>query len=155
MGNLVSGLILTLLISACSTPQRSTASYGHTPTGQFIWPLKSKKVTQHFKLSSFNYHDGIDMPAPTGTPIKAVESGRVVYSGRKFNGYGKMVLIEHAKGVATLYAHCNKIFVKDGSYVEKGQKIAEVGRTGRASAPHLHFEVRINKKPVDPMEFLP
>ncbi|MBK9293967.1 MAG: M23 family metallopeptidase [Oligoflexia bacterium] len=117
--------------------------------------MSIKKISRHFKFTKRDYHDGIDIPAPSGTAIYSVERGKVVYSGRAFKGYGNMLLIEHKRGLATLYAHCKKLFVRSGDFVDKGEKIALVGRTGRASAPHLHFEVRINKQPVDPMEFLP
>jgi murein DD-endopeptidase MepM/ murein hydrolase activator NlpD len=146
-------LSLGFLSTACSTvshktPQRHPSSY------VLLWPVSGhERISQEFR-NGFGYHDGIDIPAPKGTKIRAPASGRVVYSGSKFNGYGKLIIIEHDSKFSTLYGHCSKLFVSSGDYVNKGTVIGLVGKTGRASASHLHFEVRQNKKPVDPMEFL-
>lgn len=98
-------------------------------------------------------HDGIDLAAPKGTPIKAASGGIVVRAGRE-SGYGKMVEISHGNGLETIYAHASKLKVKAGQLVSKGQVIALVGRTGRATGPHLHFEVRMAGHPLDPTLFL-
>lgn len=98
-------------------------------------------------------HDGIDLAAPKGTPIKAASGGIVVKAGRE-TGYGKMVEISHGNGLDTLYAHASRLKVKVGQLVTKGQVIALVGQTGRATGPHLHFEVRMAGHPLDPTLFL-
>lgn len=98
-------------------------------------------------------HDGIDLAAPKGTPVKAASGGIVVKAGRE-SGYGKMVEISHGNGLDTLYAHASRIEVKVGDLVKKGQTIALVGSTGRATGPHLHFEVRMAGHPLDPTLFL-
>jgi murein DD-endopeptidase MepM/ murein hydrolase activator NlpD len=99
------------------------------------------------------FHNGIDIAAPEGSPVKAVEAGTVVFSGAA-NGYGNLVEIDHGNGVVTRYAHTQGNLVSVGQQVEAGQTIARVGETGRATGPHLHFEVHQNGTPVDPQLFL-
>ncbi|GBF77923.1 hypothetical protein PA598K_06505 [Paenibacillus sp. 598K] len=100
-------------------------------------------------------HNGVDFAAPAGTPIYAAESG-VVIVAQSTSGYGNTVIIDHGGGMWTLYAHIRNggIKVKSGDKVKRGQKIAEVGTTGRSTGNHLHFEVRINEKPVNPVSYL-
>lgn len=95
-------------------------------------------------------HNGIDFAAPIGSPIYSVGSGKVIFAGYK-GGYGKTVIIEHEDEVITLYAHNSKLFVKDGEYVQHGDIISKVGNTGHSTGPHLHYEVRVNDKPIDPI----
>jgi murein DD-endopeptidase MepM/ murein hydrolase activator NlpD len=134
-----------------SPPSRSTTSISSHVN--LSWPLKQTRLSRGFNGSYSDPHDGIDIPAPTGAKIFSSESGKVIYSGRGFHGYGKMILIEHGDGIATLYAHCSRILVKTGQKVSKGKVIGLVGRTGHATAPHLHFEIRQDRRPIDPMEF--
>ena len=98
-------------------------------------------------------HEGLDFEAPVGTPILAAGAG-VVASAGKNPAYGLMVDLDHGAGVSTRYAHASKILVQPGDIVRQGQKIAEVGSTGRSTGPHLHFEVRVNGGPRDPMRYL-
>jgi murein DD-endopeptidase MepM/ murein hydrolase activator NlpD len=100
-------------------------------------------------------HDGIDLRAKEGTPIHAAEAGRVVYAGDEVGDYGKVIVIKHMGRWATVYAHNRKHLVDEGDFVEKGDAIAEVGKTGNATGPHLHFEVRRNNAPRDPRSCLP
>jgi len=95
------------------------------------------------------FHTGIDLRGQEGTPILAAESGVVRSAGTR-GGYGNAVEIDHGNGVSTLYGHASELGVTPGEHVEKGQQIGEVGMTGRATGPHLHFEVRVEGKPVDP-----
>lgn len=95
-------------------------------------------------------HHGIDIAAPRGTPIGAAADGRVVFAGRR-GGYGNTVIIEQADGRQSLYAHADQLLVNVGDTVNAGQTIATVGSTGRSTGPHLHFEVRENGQPIDPM----
>jgi murein DD-endopeptidase MepM/ murein hydrolase activator NlpD len=109
-------------------------------------PKRSRRVLRRFLGS----HKGVDLSAPKGSDIYAALDGQVVMSGRH-KQYGNFVAVDHGNGVVTLYAHCNRNFVEEGEIVRRGQKIAEVGRTGNATGPHLHFELRLDGLPVNPL----
>lgn len=94
-------------------------------------------------------HTGVDIGAPRGAPVEVAAAGRVIYTGW-FGGYGKIVIIDHGGGVSTLYAHLSQILTEEGRNVEKGEVIARAGSTGYSTGPHLHFEVRLNGRPIDP-----
>ncbi|MGH0028543.1 MAG: M23 family metallopeptidase [Myxococcota bacterium] len=117
-----------------------------------VWPLRGR-LSSRFGWRRGRPHEGIDIAARAGTPIRAAEAGRVIHSGW-LGGYGRVVIVKHAGRYSTVYAHNRKNKVKKGAFVEKGQVLAEVGSTGNASGPHLHFEVRRDRKPLDPMGFL-
>lgn len=106
---------------------------------------------RHPLLGVVRRHNGVDIAAPSGTPITAAAAGRVIFAGRKF-GFGNTVEIDHGHGVITRYAHARSIKVRGGARVESGKTIATVGRTGLASGPHLHFEVLVNGISVDPLK---
>jgi len=118
------------------------------------WPLKGR-FTSGFGMRGNRKHEGIDLAAPTGTPVRAAASGRVVYSGSGMRGYGKVVVLKHEKEFSTVYAHNSVLLVKRGQKVKKGQVISRVGSTGWATGPHLHFEVRRRGVAEDPMGYLP
>ena len=121
----------------------------------FEWPVLGH-LTSPYGVDRGNHdHDGIDLAAAEGTPIHAAEAGRVVYAGDNLGDYGKVIVIKHLGRWATVYAHNRKNQVGEGEFVEKGDVIGEVGETGNASAPHLHFEVRRNNTPRDPQSCLP
>lgn len=121
----------------------------------FIRPLENAYITSSFGKRSHPvdgsdyFHKGTDFAASKGTDIVASEAGSVIYSDYS-DGYGKTVIIQHADGYETLYAHCDQLFVEIGEYVEKGQVIASVGNTGRSTGPHLHFEVHKDDTYLDP-----
>ena len=98
-------------------------------------------------------HTGIDIAAPYGKPIAGADSGEVIYSGW-WDGYGKAVVIDHGRGYTTVYGHMSRIYMQTGQKVEKNQVIGLVGSTGFSTGPHLHFEIRYNGKPVDPLAYL-
>jgi len=110
-----------------------------------------------WRLDPFNgqkaFHEGLDFTAETGTPIYAAAGG-IVSTAEQTPDYGKIVKIDHGSGLETRYAHASKLFVKAGDRVEKGQKIAEVGSTGRSTGPHLHYEIRLAGNPLDPRKYL-
>ena len=116
-------------------------------------PLKSGVITSRFGSRSLGYHTGLDIAEPTGTPIFACNSGTVTYAGRN-GSYGNLVIISHGNGVETYYAHCSRLLVSEGEQVEKQQKIAEVGSTGRSTGPHLHLEIRLNGEILNPQNYL-
>lgn len=121
--------------------------------GQFIWPVKGK-VNSPFGVRNGRRHDGIDISAKQKTPIKAAADGRVVFGGR-MRGYGNLILIRHKDNFFTAYAHNDKNRIKKGQTVKKGQVIGTVGRTGRTTGSHLHFEIRHGQKARNPLFFLP
>jgi len=118
------------------------------------WPVKGK-ITSHFGRRSNRVHDGIDISAREGTPVHAAGSGEVVYADQRLAGYGKLIIIRHGSDLFTAYAHNQRNLVRKGAHVRAGDVIARVGRSGRASGPHLHFEVRRGSTPVDPLAYLP
>jgi len=121
---------------------------------KLLWPLKGTLV-QGFRDGASGRHDGMDIAAGEGTYIKSSAAGKVVYSGDQFQGYGNMLIIEHSEELSTIYAHCKSFLVYEGDEVPAGHIIASVGATGNATAPHLHFEVRLKNSAVDPMLYLP
>ena len=124
-----------------------------TDKGRLAWPVDGV-VTSRFGIRGQRRHDGIDIGAPTGTAIKAAATGKVAYA-EYTRGYGNLIIVQHDRQMMTVYAHCQKILVSKGERVERGKPIGTVGATGRASGPHLHFEVRIDRKPRNPKFFLP
>ena len=128
---------------------------GSSETVRFHWPVSVPIVNQPYSPKHNADHEGIDIGGRKGTPIFSAAPGRVIYTGRDFRGYGLMVIVEHNDEWATLYGHFSKIKAHTGQYVEQGQTIGLMGRTGRASGVHLHFEILRNKQPVDPLLYLP
>lgn len=121
----------------------------------FVWPIKSGMISSYFGKRRRDFHDGIDISAPRGTPIYAAKEGKVIYSSRKIRGYGNMIVIKHKDGSYTVYAHNQKNLVNKDQFIKQGEQIALLGATGKATGPHLHFEVRLGQRSVDPMNFLP
>jgi murein DD-endopeptidase MepM/ murein hydrolase activator NlpD len=129
-----------------------SSSYDSTPSSSgLIWPV-SGPVVSGFGMRWGRMHEGIDIAVGYGTPIHAAASGTVIFSGW-MGGYGNFVIIDHGGGMATAYGHQSSIAVGGGT-VSQGQVIGYVGCTGHCFGPHLHFEVRINGSPVDPLGYL-
>jgi murein DD-endopeptidase MepM/ murein hydrolase activator NlpD len=116
-----------------------------------IWPV-SGTITSTYGPRWGSFHYGIDISAPTGTPVRAAASGRVIVAGW-MGGYGNLIVVDHGNGLATAYAHLSAIWIGGGS-VSQGQGIGAVGCTGSCTGPHLHFEVRVNGSAVNPMGYL-
>lgn len=121
-------------------------------TGRFIYPINGQ-FTSPFGNRWGRLHAGIDLAAPSGTPIRAADGGRVAYAGW-MSGYGNYTCIQHSGSLSTCYAHQSSIGVSVGQQVKQGQVIGAVGNTGHSFGAHLHFEVRVNGSPVDPMGYL-
>jgi hypothetical protein len=138
------------------TLERNFARFANTPS---ILPtagwLSSQFTRSRFHpiLHENRPHEGIDVTAPTGTPIIAPAAGRVVFAGSD-KGYGMTVEIDHGNGIRTRFAHCSRLAVKAGQMVTRNQLIAAVGSTGLSTAPHLHYEIHVNGKAVDPLTYV-
>ncbi|MCB9093730.1 MAG: M23 family metallopeptidase [Halobacteriovoraceae bacterium] len=123
-------------------------------SGEYLWPLPyHNTITSYYGWRKRRHHDGIDISAPQGTPIVASRDGLVIYSG-KMRGYGKVIIVRHDDGYHTVYAHNSRNIADKGDRVDRGQVIAKVGSTGRATGNHLHFEVRKENSPTDPLKYL-
>lgn len=129
----------------------------NAPRPALQWPLTTVKVVigSPFGGRWGKPHEGIDLPAPVGTPVFAAADGKVVYAGNGIRGYGNLIVIKHAGDLLTAYAHNSLLLVSEGQPVRAGERIALVGQSGHATGPHLHFEVRSGQIPQDPMSYLP
>ncbi len=133
------------------TPPRLSAR----ARGSFLgWPVKGR-VSSPFGMRWGSKHEGIDIAAAAGTKIKAAAGGKVIYSDNKMRYYGNVVIIKHQGGYFSVYAHNSANLVRAGTVVKQGQVIAKVGQSGRATGPHLHFEIRQGERPINPLLYLP
>ena len=121
-------------------------------TGELIWPVRGP-ITSRFGPRGGRLHAGLDIGVSTGTPVRAADSGRVVISGWQ-GGYGNFICLQHTGRLTTCYGHNSSLRVRKGQAVRKGGVIAKSGSTGNSTGPHVHFETRVNGRPVDPMRFL-
>lgn len=126
--------------------------------GQMLWPVEGEITSTfgerpHPVFNTRSMHTGIDIVAPYGTAVRAAASGEVLYAGW-VSGYGQVVILDHGGGITTVYAHLSRMLVSEGQSVRAGDVIGRVGRTGLATTAHLHFEVRVDGKAVDPMPYL-
>ncbi len=117
------------------------------------WPVEGI-VSSGFGRRWGRAHDGIDLAVAEGTPVRAACDGVVAYAGEKLRGYGRLVIVAHAPGLATVYAHNSRLLVREGERVARGGVLALSGQTGHATAPHVHFEVRQDDRPRDPLKYL-
>ncbi len=150
--------------TAHGAPSRRAAGYSQSSaavqqppsagTVSFIWPLKGR-LLQSFERANGVKHDGIDIKGAEGAPVYAAAGGTVIYSNDTIRGYGNMIIIKHKDGFVSVYAHNSENIVHKGQSVRQGQIIARVGRTGYATGPHLHFEIRLHAMPVNPLNYLP
>ena len=127
--------------------------------GNLYWPTTGRLITSPFGYRIHPiwgirmFHSGIDISGSYGDPIYAVNDGRVIFSGWQ-SGYGKVVIIDHGNGMSTLYAHCSQLLVNEGDQVKRGQLIGRVGSTGWSTGNHLHFEIRRNGSPINPLSVI-
>lgn len=144
---------------AIKKDQQQSVVRGVLGTGKMLWPARGRITSKfgwryHPVIKKKKYHNGLDIAVPSGTPVLAADSGVVLVSGWR-GGYGNFVALDHGNGISTCYGHNSKLLVKAGEKVIKGQTIAYSGNTGLSTGPHLHFEVRINGAPVNPIPYLP
>ena len=132
-----------------AAPEESAAS-----AASFRWPAQGKVITGYGGRSASGANDGINISVPEGTPVKAAEGGTVIHADDALKGYGKLVLVRHANGFVTVYAHNGEIKVKRGENVRRGQVIAASGSSGNVTSPQLHFQIRKGSQAVDPMKHL-
>jgi murein DD-endopeptidase MepM/ murein hydrolase activator NlpD len=138
---------------AVAPKRRAPAELRPSGAPRLAWPL-SGPVTSPYGRRGRRHHDGIDIGAPPGTAVRAAANGTVVFAGTR-RGYGRMIIIQHDGGFATVYAHNARQQVRVGARVRRGERIATVGRTGRTTGPNLHFEVRRQDVAYDPLALLP
>jgi murein DD-endopeptidase MepM/ murein hydrolase activator NlpD len=154
----------TLIRERLAAAARARAARGRSPfaghrtgdgvsTAGFIWPVRGV-ITSGYGYRWGRMHTGIDIAAPSGTPIAAAKEGEVIYADW-LGGYGQLVAVDHGDSVVTLYAHQSKMAVAEGQEVTQGQVVGYVGTTGHSTGNHLHFEVRIDARPRDPRPYLP
>jgi len=120
----------------------------------FIWPVNGKVISRFGTKAAGLQNDGVNIAAPRGAPVQSIENGVVAYSGNELRGFGNLLLIKHSGGWISAYAHNEKLMVKRGDKIRKGQQIATVGSTGNVKTPQLHFELRKGKKALNPQKYL-
>ena len=148
---------LTLSIRNSGSSSSSSKYNG----GIMAWPVPSCHTVSsgyggriHPTTGKYKFHGGLDIPGSYGSAIVAANSGKVIWAGNRGDSYGNYVIIDHGGGVSTLYGHSSKVLVSTGQSVSRGQRIANVGSTGRSTGPHCHFEVRINGSRVNPNPYV-
>jgi len=143
---------VTEVPQADTSATKSAEATGALPG--FRWPVRGRVIAGFGPKTNGQQNDGINLAVPEGTAVKAAEDGVVAYAGNELKGYGNLVLVRHANGYVSAYAHASELMVKRGDTVKRGQNIAKAGQTGNVSSPQLHFEIRKGSTPVDPMQFL-
>jgi len=139
---------------ATDAEEKTASAPAQTGIGEFRWPVRGKVIANFGDKIASGRNDGIDISVPEGTAVKAAENGVVVYAGSELEGFGNLVLIKHSGGWVSAYAHNKTIEVARGAEVKRGEIIARSGRSGSAEMPKLHFELRRNSVPVDPLKHL-
>lgn len=136
-------LAFVVVVSACASK----------PPNVFVDPVPSGKLSSSYGPRGSGFHHGVDLAAPRGTEVRAAKAGKVIFRGRK-KGFGRLLIIDHGAGQHTYYAHLAGYNTRKGRNVKRGQRIGRVGKSGRASGYHLHFEVRQSGKSVNPGNYL-
>ncbi|HLF59246.1 MAG TPA: peptidoglycan DD-metalloendopeptidase family protein, partial [Alphaproteobacteria bacterium] len=137
-------------------PLTQTAALTPGPAGgaTFLWPLRGKVLSAYGPKKGGEHNDGINIEAARGEPVRAAADGTVIYAGNELRGFGNLILIKHAGGWTTAYAHNDTLLVANGAQVKRGQVIAKAGSTGNVSSPQLHFELRRGTRAVNPGDYL-
>jgi len=149
--------LTTLLLIGVPVMQSYTPAL---PGAAFVYPIVSARLSSKFGnrrhpiYKSVKHHNGVDLAAPEGAPIRAIADGTVVFAD-PHKGYGNLVVINHGDGLTSHYGHCHTMKVQPGMRIGAGQIIATVGKTGNVTGPHLHLEIREKGKPKNPKSFLP
>lgn len=146
----LAAMMVFLGLAACATPGRISDG-----GNDFIWPVDGVIVSAYGAKPGNRYNDGVNLAAPAGTPIGAAADGVVIYTGNELRSFGNLILIRHAAGWTSTYAHTDAVRVKRNQRVAKGATIAAVGRSGSVLCPQLHFELRREAKAIDPLAVLP
>ena len=151
MVTLPNGTGKTVRVAVFAEGENATKAEEAGEKADFRWPARGRVIAG---FSGRGGNEGINIAVPEGTPVKAAESGTVAYAGSELKGYGNLVLIRHANGYVSAYAHNGELKVKRGDTVKRGQVVASSGQTGNVSSPQLHFELRKGSAPVDPTPYL-
>ncbi len=153
---LAAGQILIIPLSSRIAPAIGfSTTWAVTPADrQFAWPVTAGLVSSPFGIRNGVMHHGVDIVAPAGTAVRAADDGSVIFVGH-LRGYGNAVILQHSGGYVTVYGHNQRNLVRYGVEVVRGQVIAELGATGRTTGPNLHFEVRFQGQPRNPLAYLP
>ena len=142
--------------AASASPNASTGAAASAPNLHFAWPLAGtvrRGFTQRGR--SANFHEGLDIPVPDGTAVRASAAGKVLFAGEEPRQFGKLVVVDHGGGMQSAYAFLSRITVKEGDAVSQDERVGLSGHSGQARGPELHFEIRRNNRPVDPARLLP
>lgn len=140
---------------ATATRQASLPTPPPRAGSGFDWPVRGRILSGYGPKKGGLHNDGVNIAVPRGTAVKAAESGVVAYAGNGLKGFGNLILMQHDGGWITAYAHNDRLLVKRGDRVRRGQKIAAAGSTGNVNSPQVHFEIRRGRKAVNPMSYLP
>jgi murein DD-endopeptidase MepM/ murein hydrolase activator NlpD len=132
----------------------SSAAPESTGIGKYRWPVRGQVIASYGANVNGNRNDGIDISVPQGTPIKAAENGVVIYAGNGLKELGNTVLVRHDDGTVTVYGNADTLSVTRGQKIQRGQTVAVSGMSGDVKQPQVHFEVRKDASPVNPMTFL-
>lgn len=141
-------------VAAVPPPKPAEPEPAPRSSGRFLWPVKGKVISNYGPKPDGMHNDGINIAASKGTPVVAVDNGVVAYAGNELRGFGNLLLVKHADGFITAYAHLDRIDVERGASVKRGQAIGTVGQTGAVTSPQLHFELRKGSQAVDPRDRL-
>ncbi|MEP5180530.1 MAG: peptidoglycan DD-metalloendopeptidase family protein [Rhizobiaceae bacterium] len=141
-------------VGSISPAKKKSQKSALQQTVSFRWPAEGRVISKFGQRSASGVNDGIDISMPVGTPVKASQSGTVIYAGSELEDFGNLILVSHSGGWVSAYAHSSANLVARGEKVKRGQTIAKSGRTGNANVPKLHFELRKNSNPVNPLNHL-